>query len=187
MKTKTTIITLAALSFGIAASQGEQPTTTGSGVVVIVPAADPQHQHADGETLTFNPKNSETSDVWCYKIKGYSITLTTPDNTQHRGTITGRIGDNEPFITVDKPAQRNVENLKIDFTPVMLEDGTDLKIVFEFTNAAALTGTIDLDVAVFQNEPKGADLGAALEAPVYCLADTQPQIKWSIDPTFTGN
>ena len=195
MKTKTTIITLAALSLGIAVTQAEQPAgvgnsnSNGSGVIVTLASADSQHQHADGATLTFTPVNiasdGSTSDIWCYKVKGYTSKLTTPDNKQHQGVISGTIGTWE-FLKVDKPAQRMFTEV-IQWDESKLLSGKDLQIVFSFTNAAALSGTIDLEVDVYQNEPKNADLNSALEAPVYALADSQPVITWSLDPTFTEN
>jgi hypothetical protein len=185
MKTKTTIITLAALSLGIAATQAGA-----SGVIVNVPGAGSQHQHANNVTLTFTPKTSATSDIWCYKCKGYTITLTTPDNKQQKGKIMGRFGTSDtfrtsdPFIAIDKPEQRQVTNLSVKFGAVKLLSGKDLKIVFDFTNAAALTGTINLGVDVYPSAPKGAALGGKIEGPVYALADAQPVITWSLNPTF---
>jgi len=194
MKTKTTIITLAALSLGLATqaknsnsnsgNSGNSPAAGGSGVVVTIPSAESQHQHANGETLTFGPKNDTNSDIWCYKVTGYNITLTTPDNKQQQGDVIGTIGEWE-FITIDKPAQRQVSGEKVTFDPPRLISGKDLEIIFAFTNAAALTGTIDLNGEVYPSKATGADLGADIDAPVYALADDQPPIKWSLTPTFT--
>ena len=187
MKTKTTIITLAALTLGIAATQAVKPGTTedtnGSGVVVTVAAAESQHQHANGATLTFNPK-VDASTIWCYKVKGYNYTLTTPDNKQQKGDIIGTIGSWN-FLTIDKPSQRQVTNNQKTFTPARLLSGKNLSIVYAFTNAAALTGTIDLLVDVYPSAPTGADLNGKIEAPVFALADSQPTITWSLNPTFT--
>jgi hypothetical protein len=178
MKTKTTIITLAALSLGIAAIQAGS-----SGVIVTIAGADTQHQHSDGETLTFAPKNSSTSDIWCYKVKGYIYTLTTPDNKQDRGDIFGTIGTWQ-FLTIDKPEQRQVTNHEVTYTPARLVSGKDLQVIVDFEEAAALTGTFNLLIDIYPSEPTGADLGGDINAPVYALADAQPVITWSLNPTF---
>ena len=183
MKTKTIITTLAALSLGIAASQGGNNNSNGSGVIVTIPGASSQHQHANNDTLTFTPKNSSSSEIWCYKVKGYNYTLTTPDNKQQRGDIIGTIGSWE-FLIIDKPEQRQITGAVKDYDPARMISGKDLSVIVQFTNAAALTGTINLLVDVYPTEPKGADLNGKIEGPVYALADTQPVITWSLDPTF---
>ena len=99
------------------------------------------------------------------------------------GDIAGTI-EGVPFFEVNEPAQRNFTNYVETLNDPMIINGKDLDIIFQFTSAAALTGQINMIATVYATAPKGADLNGKIEGPVYALADTQPVITWSLDPTF---
>ena len=179
MKTKTTIITLAALSLGIAATQA------GRGNELIVPGAagGSQTQNASHAVHTF-----DLGDVWAYKITGYSYTLTTMDSSSSRNTwinVTSNGYTGEVF-KIQIPLERKVETTGCqpdDFVPKILS-GDDLNLVYSWQHGASAYGSIALAAVPIPSAPI---VTGDMDVVSVATAESKPVVGWSCQISFTDD
>jgi len=174
MKTKNTIITLAALSLGVAATQAGRGNT----ITVTGATNSPQEQHGSHKAHTFN-----LGAVWAYKIIGYSYTLETIDKSSPGTFINVSSTGGTDEFKIEIPLKRkDPTTATVTFANAIVYGSDDLNIVYSWEHGASSFGSITLNASVTPSPPK---ILGNLDIPLVLTPKDTPHVKWDAQILFS--